>query len=147
MGDSGAYQLGLLMAISALAVTGQVDAGAVTKNALLPAFIPLLLPLAILILPLLDFSLAVVRRMRAGLSPFAADRKHIHHRLQDFGHSHLGSVLVFYAWTALISSSFLLLFFYQGWLVTIYFVIGLLACLIYTAWPLIAKGRKSSRSN
>jgi len=146
MGDSGAYQLGLLMAISALAVTGQVDAGAVTKNALIPAFIPLLLPLAILILPLLDFSFAVIRRLRAGLSPFEADRRHIHHRLQDFGHSHLGSVLVFYAWTTLISTSFLLVFFYQGWQVATYFVVGLIACLIYTAWPMLVKRLKASKN-
>ena len=139
MGDSGAYQLGLLMAISALAVTGQVDAGAVTKDALLPAFIPLLLPLAILVLPLLDFALAVIRRLRAGLSPFTADRKHIHHRLQDLGHSHVGSVLVFYVWTTLISTSFLLVFFYPGWLVSIYILIGLAGCLLLTVWPLIAK--------
>jgi len=143
MGDSGAYQLGLLMAISALAVTGQVDAGSVTKDALLPAFIPLLLPLAILVLPLLDFSLAVFRRVRAGLSPFTADRQHIHHRLQDLGHGHIGSVLVFYVWTALISTSFLLVFFYPGWLVSIYLIVGLAGCLTLTLWPLIAKRFKT----
>lgn len=146
MGDSGAYQLGLLMAVSALTVTGQVDAGAITKDALLPAFIPLVLPLAILILPLLDFALAVFRRMRAGLSPFAADREHIHHKLQDFGHSHLGSVLVFYLWTALISTSLLLYFFNQGWIVAVYFGVGLTGCLLYTAWPLLAHRIKPSQS-
>jgi len=104
------------------------------------------LPLAILILPLLDFSFAVIRRLRAGLSPFEADRKHIHHRLQDFGHSHLGSVLVFYAWTTLISTSFLLVFFYQGWQVATYFVVGLIACLIYTAWPMLVKRLKASKN-
>ena len=51
-------------------------------------------------IPLLDFGLAVVRRLRAGKSPFAADRKHLHHRLLDMGHSHLHAVLIFYAWTA-----------------------------------------------
>lgn len=141
MGDSGAYQLGLLMAISALTVTGQVDAAALTKDDLLPAFIPLVLPLAILVLPLLDFALAVIRRLRAGKSPFAADRKHIHHRLQDLGHSHVGSVLVFYVWTTLISTSLLLYFFIRGWVVGLYFWVGLAACLTFTVWPII-RGRQ-----
>ena len=105
MGDSGAMLLGLLMATSALTVTGQIDPHMAGKEDLLPAFIPLILPLAILVLPLLDFTLAVLRRLRAGKSPFAADRQHIHHRLQDLGHSHVGSVFVFYIWTALISLS------------------------------------------
>jgi UDP-GlcNAc:undecaprenyl-phosphate GlcNAc-1-phosphate transferase len=143
MGDSGAYQLGLLMAVSALTVTGQVDAGSITRDDLLPAFIPLVLPLAILVLPLLDFVLAVARRMRAGKSPFSADRKHIHHRLQDLGHTHLGSVMVFYLWTALISTSLLLYFFSQSWIVLLYFVVGLIACLLVTLWPVLVQNKAS----
>lgn len=137
MGDSGAMLLGLLMATSALTVTGQIDPYAVSRGELIPAFIPLILPLAILILPLLDFSLAVIRRLRAGKSPFVADRQHLHHRLQDFGHSHLGSVLVFYLWTALISITCLLFFFFEIWAVATVFLIGLASTLVYTLWPLI----------
>jgi len=137
MGDSGALLLGLLMSTSALTVTGQVDPAVTTRTTLVPAFIPLILPLIILILPLLDFTLAVLRRLRAGKSPFSADRKHLHHRLQDFGHTHLGSVLVFYSWTALISVSCLLLFFVEFWVVAIISSIGLVAALLYTAWPVI----------
>ncbi|MCU1635103.1 MAG: UDP-N-acetylmuramyl pentapeptide phosphotransferase, partial [Cryobacterium sp.] len=89
MGDAGALLVGLLMATSAIAITGQVDPSAVNRSQLFPAFIPILLPVAILIIPLLDFGLAVFRRVRAGKSPFSADRKHLHHRLLDMGHSHL----------------------------------------------------------
>ena len=137
MGDSGALLLGLLMSTSALTVTGQVDPTVTTRSTLVPAFIPLILPLVILVLPLLDFTLAVIRRLRAGKSPFAADRGHIHHRLQDFGHSHLGSVLVFYVWTALISVSCLLLFFIEAWAVAILAFFGFIAALMFTAWPVI----------
>lgn len=143
MGDSGAYQLGLLMAVSALTVTGQVDAGEITKDDLLPAFIPLVLPLAILVLPLLDFALALIRRLRAGLSPFSADRRHIHHRLQDLGHTHLGSVAVFYAWTTLISTSLLLYFFNRTWVVLAVFLVGLIGCLVFTFWPLFKRNAKT----
>ncbi|MTA59160.1 MAG: undecaprenyl/decaprenyl-phosphate alpha-N-acetylglucosaminyl 1-phosphate transferase [Actinobacteria bacterium] len=146
MGDSGAMLLGLLMATSALTVTGQIDPQIISRGEIIPAFIPLILPLAILILPLLDFALAVFRRLRAGKSPFAADREHIHHRLQDFGHSHLGSVLVFYVWTALISLTCLLFFFWPNWAVWLFLNFGLIAALIFTLWPLIQRRRKLSRN-
>lgn len=139
MGDSGAMLLGLLMSTSALTVTGQIDPHSFSHGELIPAFIPLILPLAILILPLLDFSLAVVRRLRAGKSPFSADRQHLHHRLQDFGHSHLGSVLVFYVWTALISISCLLFFFWSTVNVTLFLVIGTIAASLFTLQPLIKR--------
>jgi UDP-GlcNAc:undecaprenyl-phosphate GlcNAc-1-phosphate transferase len=45
----------------------------------------------------------VVRRTRAGKSPLAPDRKHLHHRLLDIGHSHRSSVLIMYLWAALFS--------------------------------------------
>ncbi len=110
MGDAGALLVGLLMAVSAVSVTGEIDpnaivgdgsgdvlAGQVDRGSVLPAFIPILLPIAILIVPLLDFALAVLRRLRAGKSPFSADRLHLHHRLLDMGHSHLHAVLIFYS--------------------------------------------------
>lgn len=103
MGDSGAMQLGLLLAASAIAVTGQVDPAVVSNAQLVPAFFPVLLPLAVLVIPMADLLLAVARRVRAGQSPFAADRRHLHHRLLDLGHSHLRAVGVMYLWTAVLS--------------------------------------------
>ncbi len=93
-------------------------------------------------MPLLDFTLAVFRRLRAGKSPFAADRQHLHHRMQDFGHGHLGSVIVFYVWTTLISATCLLLFLAPMEVALAFAGIGLLAALTYTAWPVIAKRLK-----
>ncbi len=139
MGDSGAMLLGLLMATSALTVTGQIDPHMAGKDDLVPAFIPLILPLAILVLPLLDFTMAVLRRLRAGKSPFAADRQHIHHRLQDLGHSHVGSVLVFYIWTALISLSCLLFFFWSWQFIALFILIGGAAATVFTIWPILKK--------
>ena len=147
MGDSGALLLGLLMTTSALSVTGQLDPAFIAQSNLMPAFLPMILPLAILVLPLLDFTLAVLRRLRAGKSPFAADRQHLHHRLQDFGHGHLGSVIVFYIWTALISFTCLLMFI-STMNVAIWFgVIGFLVALVYTAWPVIAKRLKKDSAD
>ena len=47
--------------------------------------------------------MAVIRRTYDGRSPFAPDKKHLHHRLLDLGHSHRGAALVMYLWTALFS--------------------------------------------
>src|SRR6202012_2056639 len=66
-----------------------------------PTVLPLLVPVAILIIPYADLLLAVVRRTRAGMSPFAPDKKHLHHRLLSVGHSHRQSVLIIYMWAAL----------------------------------------------
>ena len=139
MGDSGAMLLGLLMATSALSVTGQIDPKAVSTEVLAPAFLPLVLPLAILLLPLLDLTLAVLRRLRAGKSPFTADRKHIHHKLQDFGHSHLGSVLVVYLWTALISLGSLSLLFVSPVTALLGTLVAFVPVMLFTVWPVIAK--------
>jgi UDP-GlcNAc:undecaprenyl-phosphate/decaprenyl-phosphate GlcNAc-1-phosphate transferase len=97
-------------------------------------------------LPLLDLTLAVLRRIRAGKSPFAADRKHIHHKLQDFGHSHVGSVMVFYLWTAVISFSALGLLFIPAELVLLSAIIVALPIMTYTVWPVIDRRRKRAKS-
>jgi hypothetical protein len=47
----------------------------------------------------------VIRRTAQGKSPFSPDRKHLHHRLQNMGHSHRQSVLLMYLWAALFSGA------------------------------------------
>lgn len=136
MGDAGALLVGLLMATSAISVTGQIDPESLQSGKLLaPALIPILLPIAILIVPLLDFLLAVTRRLRAGKSPFAADRKHLHHRLLDMGHTHFQSVLIIYGWTAVLSvGSLLFLFLPTAWVFLI-LAVGVVLCALVTFAP------------
>jgi UDP-GlcNAc:undecaprenyl-phosphate/decaprenyl-phosphate GlcNAc-1-phosphate transferase len=140
MGDGGALVVGMLMAVSTISVTGQIDPG-IDRSQLVPAFIPLLLPFAVLIVPLLDFGLAVLRRLRAGKSPFSADRKHLHHRLLDMGHSHFHAVLIFYAWTAVVAFGALLFLFVTWWWALTAMVIGLIACTLVTLAPLSRRKR------
>ncbi|PFG20296.1 MraY family glycosyltransferase [Serinibacter salmoneus] len=102
MGDSGAMFLGLTMAAASIVVTGNIDPGATASQAF-PAFLPILLPVAVVLVPLIDLLLAVVRRLAAGRSPFAADGQHLHHRLLARGHSHRRAVLILYGWTAIFS--------------------------------------------
>jgi UDP-GlcNAc:undecaprenyl-phosphate GlcNAc-1-phosphate transferase len=100
MGDSGSMLIGMVMAAAAIVVTGQIDLESVTNRQTIPAFLPILLPIAVLLLPLLDMGLAVIRRVGAGRSPFHPDRLHLHHRLLELGHSHRRAVVIMYLWTA-----------------------------------------------
>nr|WP_203619068.1 MraY family glycosyltransferase [Streptomyces bauhiniae] len=111
MGDSGSMLIGLVLAGSAISVTGQIDPDRLnlfsgsersTVHQMVPAYIPLLLPLSIIAIPAADLVLAIVRRTWRGQSPFAADRGHLHHRLLEIGHSHSRAVLIMYFWSALI---------------------------------------------
>ena len=136
MGDAGALLVGMLMATSTIGFTGNIDAATLSNKEFLPAFIPILLPFAILLVPLLDFGLAVFRRLRAGKSPFSADRLHLHHRLLDMGHSHLHAVLIFYAWTAAASVGLLLFLFTPSWVAIVVTATGLVICAIVTLSPL-----------
>lgn len=140
MGDSGALLVGLVMATSAISVTGQIDPGSIDSGRVLaPAFIPIILPIAVLIVPLLDLALAVTRRLRAGKSPFSADRKHLHHRLLDIGHTHLQTVLIFYSWSAVFAISALLLLFVPLVWGLVIFGVGAAVCTGITLAPLLRR--------
>lgn len=116
MGDSGALLLGLLLATSTVSLTGQMDSEQVRDASdLIPAYLPLVLPLAVLALPLADLTLAVIRRTAAGRSPFSADKQHLHHRLLDRGHNQRSAVVVMYVWTAVISGTVVALGLLRSW--------------------------------
>jgi len=135
LGDSGALLVGLIMSVSAISVTGQIDPGAISPTQLLPAFLPVILPLAVLIVPLVDFSLAVGRRLRRGMSPFDADRAHLHHRLLDMGHSHRQAVLILYSWTAVLAIGTLMFLFVDWYVAVGIIVVGLIGSTVVTLSP------------
>lgn len=89
LGDSGSLFIGFML--SAVAVLGSVKA---------PTLIAIAIPLVSLGLPIVDASVAVVRRFLSGKPLFTPDRDHIHHRLLVRGLSHRGAVLVLYAVSA-----------------------------------------------
>lgn len=112
MGDSGSMMIGMLLAVITILEFGQIDpdqlkfvAGSqstATYKAV-PGVLPLVLPFCAVALPVADTIMAVVRRTRAGRSPFSADAEHMHHRLLQIGHSRRRAVLIMYFWSALIS--------------------------------------------
>ena len=103
MGDSGALTLGLLLSAATITLTGNVDPAEVSTNDVSAAFLPILVPLAVLLLPLLDMLLAVVRRTRAGMRPWHPDAMHLHHRMLRIGHGHRRAVLILYLWAAIVA--------------------------------------------
>lgn len=85
LGDSGSMFLGFIL--SAVSIWTQQKG---------PTAVALLIPVLALGLPILDTTLSFVRRVRKGVSPFAADREHLHHRLLALGLSHRNAVLTLY---------------------------------------------------
>jgi len=136
MGDSGSMLLGLLLSVSAITLTGQIDPNAISAEKLGPTLLPLLLPFAVLAIPFLDLLLAVIRRVKAGKSPFAPDNLHLHHRLMKAGNSTGQTVLIVYLWTATIAFPVTVLAFAPWWVAT------LTALFLATASAVVMKYRK-----
>lgn len=128
MGDTGSGLLGLMMAVATIAGVGR-NPFPPSGGDLAAVAIPIVLPLLVLAIPLLDVALAIVRRMRKGLGVHHADKEHIHHRLMDIGHSQRQAVLLMYLWSALISASALAVAFIDGRLL----VIGIVATAMLVA--------------
>src|SRR5690348_1278775 len=113
MGDTGSLLIGLMLAYAPISSLALLDPYSLTDTAAYAAgtvnrygaFIPLLVPAVILLIPYADLLMAVVRRTRAGTSVFAPDKKHLQHRLLAIGHSHRTSVLIMYLWTAVFAGT------------------------------------------
>ncbi|MBC7593488.1 MAG: undecaprenyl/decaprenyl-phosphate alpha-N-acetylglucosaminyl 1-phosphate transferase [Kineosporiaceae bacterium] len=121
IGDSGSMLIGFVLACSSISLTGQFPATSLTEGiggteaTFLPALLPLVLPFTILVVPFADLALAVVRRTRAGRSPFSPDKMHIHHRLLEIGHSHRRAVLVMYMIASLVAFGSVVISLFSGW--------------------------------
>jgi UDP-GlcNAc:undecaprenyl-phosphate GlcNAc-1-phosphate transferase len=119
MGDSGSMLIGLVLSSSALSLTGRLQLTAVlgtdTGARVGLLLLPLILPVAMLLVPFADLLLAVIRRTRAGRSPFSPDKMHLHHRLLEIGHSHRRAVIVMYLLASLVSFGTVTLGLSTGW--------------------------------
>jgi UDP-GlcNAc:undecaprenyl-phosphate/decaprenyl-phosphate GlcNAc-1-phosphate transferase len=141
MGDSGALMLGLLMAVATISGVGQNLEGP-SGGDLAAIAIPIVVPLLVLAVPLLDVVLAIVRRMRKGIGITHADKEHIHHRLMDIGHSHPRAVLLMYLWSALISASALAVGLIDGRTTVGIVLLAALGLFLVTALPALDRWRR-----
>lgn len=94
MGDSGSLFIGAFTFVMALQCIE-------TDTTLLPAYTrgisAPIYTMAVLAYPLIDTLRVFTLRLAHGLSPFAADRNHIHHHLIDRGFTHGQAALILYA--------------------------------------------------
>ena len=74
MGDGGSYLIGFTLA--SLSITANLN----SSQNLIPH-----LAIIILLLPITDMSIVVLKRIFSGKSPFLPDKNHIHHRLLSNG--------------------------------------------------------------
>lgn len=111
MGDSGALMLGAMVAASTAAVGGNSPDPYSGQSWFF--FAPIVVPLLILAIPILDTAWSIIRRAVKRTGVATADRNHVHHRLMDLGHGHRRTVFVLWAWTALLSG-FVLVPVYTG---------------------------------
>jgi len=88
LGDGGAYFLGFTLGVFSIVSSH--------KGTILAALVA---PLIVLLLPVIDVSLAILRRGLKGLPLFRPDKGHIHHRLLAMGLSRRRAVLGLYAFT------------------------------------------------
>jgi len=103
MGDSGSMFIGLTLAAATTTASGRTNYSTTGATGALALVTPLIVVAAVVFVPLLDLLLAVVRRTRAGTSPFAPDKMHLHHRLLEIGHSQRRAVLLIYLWAGVLS--------------------------------------------
>ncbi|MGH8961239.1 MAG: glycosyltransferase family 4 protein [Jatrophihabitantaceae bacterium] len=142
MGDSGSMLVGLMLSAAATTATTSADpqtfAGAAGS---IPLALPLLVPFAVLIIPFIDLSLAVIRRVRHGHSPFAPDKRHLHHRLLELGHSHRRAVLLLYFWSALLAFGGVGFAIFRGpWVLVSMIIAGVILGVLVSLVPRLRNG-------
>jgi UDP-GlcNAc:undecaprenyl-phosphate/decaprenyl-phosphate GlcNAc-1-phosphate transferase len=144
MGDSGSMLLGLVLGgatVAGITNTSIISFSFTTASTsqVFLAYSPLLIPLLVLAIPLVDAVLAIVRRARRRTSVFHADKEHLHHRLMDLGHGHRQAVLVMYIWAALAAGAGLAFTFLDRNDVIFALPVFVGAIVLYTLFPLLTK--------
>ena len=126
MGDTGATFLGFVLAT--VSIQGLFKYYAV---------ISFLVPFIILGLPILDTTVAFMRRILRGQSPMVADRSHIHHKLIDLGLSQKQAVATLYIVSGVLGLSAVMLTTTGGGKAAL-FILALIICGIVAVraiWP------------
>jgi UDP-GlcNAc:undecaprenyl-phosphate/decaprenyl-phosphate GlcNAc-1-phosphate transferase len=135
MGDSGSMLIGLALAAGSTSAAGKQYPSQNGPSSTIALLSPLIVVAAVLFVPTLDLLMAVIRRTRRGLSPFHADKMHLHHRLLEIGHSQRRAVLLIYLWAAVLAFGAVALSLFEGLVVVWVMAVGLLVALLVSAIP------------
>ncbi|MEV6428950.1 MraY family glycosyltransferase [Nocardia sp. NPDC051463] len=135
MGDSGSMLIGLMLAAVSTGASGRIPLTGFGPRDVVGLLSPLLLVGAVMFIPVLDLVLAVVRRVRAGVSFSTPDKMHLHHRLLQIGHSHRRVVLLIYLWVGVLAFGAVGTALMDRRLVVLLMAGGLVFALVVTAIP------------
>ncbi|MCC7301544.1 MAG: undecaprenyl/decaprenyl-phosphate alpha-N-acetylglucosaminyl 1-phosphate transferase [Bacteroidia bacterium] len=94
MGDSGSLVIGLIISVLAIRLI-EYKPGAIESNFLLEISKPIF-AMSVLVYPLIDTLRIFIYRLVRGVSPFSADKNHIHHQIIDLGLNHRQTVISVY---------------------------------------------------
>lgn len=119
LGDGGAYLLGFLAGIFSMLHS---EKGTVAAA--------LIAPLFVLALPIIDVSLAILRRGLKGMPLFRPDRRHLHHKLAQCGLSRTRIVLLSYGISLVFLVLALAIFLLNGKWLPLVFGLGCIVLLI-----------------
>lgn len=135
MGDSGSMLIGLVLAAVSTSASGRIPLQGYGPRDIVGLLSPLLLVGAVMFIPVLDLLLAIVRRVRAGVSFSTPDKMHLHHRLLQIGHSHRRVVLLIYLWVGVLAFGAVGSSLMDRRLVVLLMAGGLVFALVVTAIP------------
>ncbi|MEO8762052.1 MAG: MraY family glycosyltransferase [Bacteroidia bacterium] len=93
MGDSGSLTIGLIICVLGIKL---IEYPVDKLDGILPYLSKPVFVIAVLIYPLADTLRVFTMRAIAGVSPFSADRNHLHHRFIDIGFGHRKTVISVY---------------------------------------------------
>ena len=99
MGDSGSLIIGAIVAVLAMKVVDHDTSKLPLRLRQIPTPI---FAMATIAYPLVDTLRIFIVRAARGVSPLAADRNHIHHRLMDLGLGHRGTTFALYTYACTI---------------------------------------------
>lgn len=140
MGDSGSMLIGLMLAAASTTAAGPISQTAYGVRDVFALLSPFLLVVAVMFVPALDMLLAIIRRTRAGLSPFSPDKMHLHHRLLEIGHSHRRVVLLIYLWVGIVAFGAASTIFFDPADTAAVMAGAIVVAVIATAIPLVRRG-------
>ncbi|MFL5754018.1 MAG: glycosyltransferase family 4 protein [Bacteroidia bacterium] len=99
MGDSGSLTIGLIICVLCIKV---IEYPIDKLDGILVHISKPVVVIATLIYPLADTLRVFLIRAAKGVSPFSADRNHLHHRLIDCGLNHKWTVIIIYLFNVLV---------------------------------------------
>jgi UDP-GlcNAc:undecaprenyl-phosphate GlcNAc-1-phosphate transferase len=139
MGDSGSMLIGLMLAAASTTAAGPISQSAYGARDVFALLSPFLLVVAVMLVPALDMLLAIVRRTRAGLSPFSPDKMHLHHRLLQIGHSHRRVVLLIYLWVGIVALGAASTIFVDPRYTGAVMAVAIVVAMVFTLIPLLRR--------